>query len=223
MEYDLRHFKWVLRALPGLVAKLDRLGMRKWERLARYLEGVTLKSLDRDAEALQRFEWILPNSCGQDELELHGLTLVEMGACYGRRGDSKRALGFYQEALKVRGLCGNPLWTANLFACVGETHRTSGNLEAAMAWLQRSVDTYESAGISVQAAYLRLVLADILIEVGHPEMAVEEVVAALPTIEDKKLVPDGFMAIALLRESVKRRKADPNALRELREHLQKQN
>jgi hypothetical protein len=46
---------------------------------------------------------------------------------------------------------------------------------------------------------------------------------ALPTIEEQKMEPEGFAAVALLRESVKRRKADPNALRELREYLQKQN
>ncbi len=43
---------------------------------------------------------------------------------------------------------------------------------------------------------------------------------ALPTIEEQKMVPEGFAAMALLKESVRRRKTDPNALRELREHVQ---
>ena len=37
---------------------------------------------------------------------------------------------------------------------------------------------------------------------------------------EEKMAPEGFAAVALLRESVRRRKTDPNALRELREHLQ---
>jgi hypothetical protein len=37
------------------------------------------------------------------------------------------------------------------------------------------------------------------------------------------MVPEGFAAVALLRESVERRSADTGALRALREHLQSQN
>ncbi len=36
------------------------------------------------------------------------------------------------------------------------------------------------------------------------------------------MVPEGLAAVALLKESIRRRKTDPNALRELRERLQTQ-
>ncbi len=39
-------------------------------------------------------------------------------------------------------------------------------------------------------------------------------------LEERKMVPEGFAAVALLKESVGRRKTDPTALRELREHPQ---
>jgi hypothetical protein len=69
-------------------------------------------------------------------------------------------------------------------------------------------------------ALLSLVAAETLLRLSRPREAEWEILAALPTIEEQKMVPEGFAAVALLKESVRRRKTDPNALRELREHLQ---
>jgi hypothetical protein len=66
-------------------------------------------------------------------------------------------------------------------------------------------------------------LAEALLEVGRAREAEWEILAALPTIEEQKMVPEGFAAIALLRESVKQRKTDPKALLELRQYLKAKN
>jgi hypothetical protein len=47
-----------------------------------------------------------------------------------------------------------------------------------------------------------------------------EILAALPAIDEMKMVPEGFAAIALLRESVARRRTNLPALQELRAHLE---
>jgi len=70
------------------------------------------------------------------------------------------------------------------------------------------------------AAYIRVVLAETLIAASRHREAEWEILAALPTIEEQKMVPEGFAAMTLLKESVRRRKTDPVALRDLREHLQ---
>jgi hypothetical protein len=67
---------------------------------------------------------------------------------------------------------------------------------------------------------MSLVIAESLLALGRDREAEWEILSALPTIDEEKMVPEGFAAVALLRESVQRRKTDPNALRELREHLQ---
>ena len=58
---------------------------------------------------------------------------------------------------------------------------------------------------------------------GSPREAEWELLAALPTINEQQMVPEGFAAVALLQESVRRRKTDPKALAELREYLQATN
>jgi hypothetical protein len=69
-------------------------------------------------------------------------------------------------------------------------------------------------------AYLRIVLAETLIAISRTREAEWQIAAALPIIEEQKMVPEGHAALGLLRESVRRRQTDGGALRELRERLQ---
>ena len=103
---------------------------------------------------------------------------------------------------------------------VGEAYRTRGNLEVALEAFRSAVTDYVELGLSTRTAYLRVYIADTLLQLNRSREAEWEILAALPTIEEQKMVPEGFAAVALLKESVRRRKTDPNALRELREHLQ---
>jgi hypothetical protein len=64
-------------------------------------------------------------------------------------------------------------------------------------------------------AALQLVVADLLLDLGESEAARREVLAALPAIEEIQMVPEGVAALTLLRESVRGRGIDRQALREL--------
>lgn len=69
-------------------------------------------------------------------------------------------------------------------------------------------------------AYTHLVIAETLLATNRQREAEWEILAALPAIQELSLVPEGFAAAALLRESVSRRQTDPKALQDLRAHLQ---
>jgi hypothetical protein len=98
-----------------------------------------------------------------------------------------------------------------------------GRREEALPYLRSAAGDFATIGMATRLAHARLMVADELLALDRPREAEWEILQALPTLEEQKMVPEGFAAVALLRESVKRRKTDPNALRELREHLQKQN
>jgi hypothetical protein len=66
-----------------------------------------------------------------------------------------------------------------------------------------------------EVAALHLVVADLLLNQGAEAQAEWEIRAALPIIDEEKMVPEGMAAYALLRESVRRRKIDQNALRDV--------
>jgi hypothetical protein len=68
---------------------------------------------------------------------------------------------------------------------------------------------------------MHLVIADLLLDQGAEAQAEWEIRAALPIIDEEKMVPEGMAAYALLRESLRRREIDRGALRDLNNHLPK--
>jgi hypothetical protein len=119
--------------------------------------------------------------------------------------------------LESRPAC---LTLADVQMFVGAAYRGQGHLVPALAALRASLVTYAELEMAPRVAYVRLFIADTLLALGRNREAEWEILAALPAIEQGKMVPEGLAAVQLLQESVRSRKTDPNALRELREHLQ---
>jgi len=69
------------------------------------------------------------------------------------------------------------------------------------------------------AAYLRIILAETLLLADRPLEAVSHVVLALPVIEKKNLTRELIPAVGLLREAMRRSKADPGVLRQVRDAI----
>ncbi|HEX7253928.1 MAG TPA: hypothetical protein VF376_13680, partial [Thermoanaerobaculia bacterium] len=70
----------------------------------------------------------------------------------------------------------------------------------------------EEIGKRNDATEIRLALAEVLVDLGFVDRAEAEIRAALPIIEEEKMMPEGFAALALLQESLRRRKIDRQAL-----------
>ena len=112
---------------------------------------------------------------------------------------------------------------ADLKGTLGETLRRTGHIAAGIESYREAVKHYLALGMVTRVAYVRVLLAGVLLEAGHSREAEWEILAALPTIDEQRMVPEGFAAVALLRESVRQRKTDPLALHDLRAHLQAKN
>jgi hypothetical protein len=64
-------------------------------------------------------------------------------------------------------------------------------------------------------AALNLVIADLQLEVADERGALSSILAALPVLDELKMVPEETAAMALLRESVLQNRVNRTALREL--------
>jgi tetratricopeptide (TPR) repeat protein len=148
------------------------------------------------------------------------MVLVEIGSHQGSEGKYSEASATYREALSVLVHGGHPMTIAHLKGVLGETYRSMGDFESAAHYFRAAVNDHAQLQMAIKVAYGRVILAETLLTLQRSREAEWELLAALPTIEEQKMVPEGFAAVALLKESVRRRKTDPNALRELREHLQ---
>lgn len=219
LAYERHRGEEVLEVLPSLLKSFEKFGMRSEAAKTRFLEALTLKACSRNRESFDKFTSLAETLDQTAEPVLLAQSFVEIGAFLALEGEYDKAVTNYQKALPLLARSGVRPLVAHLKMAVGETLGLQGNLSAAAEAFREGVEQYKEIGMVTYVAYGRVVRAETLIALGRHREAEWEILAALPTIEEQKMVPEGFMAAALLRESVSRKQADPNALRELREHL----
>lgn len=217
--FDRRRHKDVFDLLPSTLESFQQFGMKNELAKALYLEAMALKDSSQRAEAFEKLTVLRDKLAESHDTGLLGQVHAEIGACLALKGRYDEAVRNYQTAMPLLAHANRLFAVADLKITVGETLQLQGSLGAAVDAFREGITAYTELGIIAQAAYSRIVLADVLIALGRHREAEWEILAALPTIEAQKMVPEGFAAVALLRESVRSRQADPNALRELREHL----
>ena len=210
----------VLELLPSAAVTFRRLGMHEDLAKCFFLEAMSLKTLGRLDEAAHRFEKLA--SAGSTSAALRGLALVNLGNLFSNQELFDRALGAYGQARPLLEASKRLSTLADLKVMFGETLRAMGRVADALDAYREAIADHVSLGMVTRAAYLRVALAEALLEANKPREAEWELLTALPTIHDQKMVPEGFAAVALLKESVRLRKTDPKSLLELRQYLQAQ-
>ena len=219
LYYDRKSYPRIFELLPSLTASFKRLGMEAEELKCRFLGAMALKNSARFEQARETLQ-ALRSHPGLTRSKVRALVLVHLGELLSSEGRYSDAVSLYREALSIQGVEQQPLVMAHLKGVMGEALRQQGFLAEAVEAYRGAVREYRQAGMRTLEAYLRVVVAENLMALSRSREAEWEILQALPTIDEQKMVPEGFAALALLKESVRQRKADPDALRQLREHLQ---
>jgi tetratricopeptide (TPR) repeat protein len=223
LRYDTRRHEEILELVPSVALTFQKLGMANDLAKCWFLEAMSLKDLGRIDEAASRLESLASGEKGAIDSGLCGMALVNLGNLRSEQGSFGIAMAAYQKAVPLLHSSKRLVALADLKLMLGGTLQQVGQLNAAIESFRESVNDYLALGTVTRAAYVRLFVAGALLEAGRPREAEWEILAALPTIDEQKMVPEGFAAAALLRESVRQRKTDPRALLELREYLQAAN
>jgi tetratricopeptide (TPR) repeat protein len=213
----------VLELVPSLIGSFEKLGMANGAAKSRFLEALSLKAMGRASEALEAFEMLSATPSVEADPPLLGQILLNVGSSYTSLSEFAKAAIAYERAIPVIQQSNRPAHVAELKWALADAYRGQGRFEDAIAFYRGAQADYKELGMRMYLAMLHLTVADVLLTVDRGREAEWEILAALPTIEEQKMVPEGFAAAALLKESVRRRKTDPNALRELREHIQASN
>lgn len=219
IRYETGHYDEVLRELPGLQTRLNSSGMATSLAKSWLLEGVALKSMGRVVESLRPLRLALESEPCRRSAVLRTFALGFLAdSCIlaGRRGE---ALNFLKAAAESLGEKDTPTARTHLKAVVGEGHRIDGDVSRAIAAYREAREEWQSLGAERWAAYTRLLTAEALLLTGREKECEAEVLAALPTIERLKMVAEGLSALALLRESVRRRRTNRTALRDVARHV----
>jgi tetratricopeptide (TPR) repeat protein len=220
LHYDAGRYDRALELLPSLITSFQKLEMDSERLKAKFLKAMCFKESRRLTEAEADFEALTSDPALSSMDALYGLSLVNFGDVHAQAGNGGRSMELYQQALPLLEKSNQRFGVAHLKGLIGETLRGAGKLGGAVDSFRGAIADYVELGMLTWVAYLRVVLAETLIALGRNREAEWEILAALPTIEEQKMVPEGFAAVSLLRESVKQRKADSGALKVLREHLQ---
>jgi tetratricopeptide (TPR) repeat protein len=218
LRYDQRKYDALLHGLPSLLRSFEQLGMEQELAKARLLEIATFKELGRTQEAVQRLSALRATLRG-DGFGLLGFVLTEIGAERARQGNHGEALEAYQEALSLLENGPDRMALGHLKGTVGESYRATGQLGPALEMFRSALREFERLEMPVRATYYRVAIADVLLAADRPREAEWELMTALPSIERLGMVPEGFAAVALLKEAVRRRQVNPATLGALREHL----
>jgi tetratricopeptide (TPR) repeat protein len=221
LRYDMNRHEDVIELLPSTARTFEQLGMRNDLAKCALLEALSLRVVGRCDDAATKLEALIADPT--TEVKLKGLALVNLGGLRSTAGDFEAALEAYRDARNCIANGEPNATTADLKMLFGETLRSMGRLSDAIAAYREAIGDLVELGMATRVAYFRVALAAALLEAEMPREAEWEILAALPTIDEQKMVPEGLAALELLRESVRQRKTNSTALLELRQYLQAKN
>jgi tetratricopeptide (TPR) repeat protein len=211
-----RRFDEVLELVPELFDTMVEREMGEDAVKTRFLEAWALRETGRLKEAADVFnkivEWAPSLANGENLL---ALACVNLGQIYAALGEPDRSLDLARRAAPVFRRLNNLFGLAKLQWTIGDTLRSQGDTAGAIVAYREAQKEFRDLGMRADVASLHLVIADLLLDLGQDPQAEWEVRAALPVIDEEKMVPEGVAADGLLRESLRRRQINRQALRDL--------
>jgi tetratricopeptide (TPR) repeat protein len=140
---------------------------------------------------------------------------VNLSQLYAELHEPEHAVEASREAIPLLKRLGNRIGLAQTHWAIGILFRGQGNASAAIEAFRAAQAEFEDIQMRADVAALNLIIADLLLELGQDREARQEIEAALPVIEDYKLVPEGVAALSLLRQSLQNQRINRTALRQL--------
>ena len=210
-----RRFEEVLRVLPQLIAAFKSFEMAEDALKCRFLEGQALRETGQLREALVLFRETCRESQALGSGKLLGWSYVNLLQIHAFFGEVEEAFQVACDATPLlRGL-ENRVGLAKIQWGLGTLLRSEGKLSEAIEAYRMAQKEFAEIGMSADVAAIHLVVADLLLDAGQEPQARWEIQAALPVIEEFKLVPEGVAALSLLRQSLQNPRLNRQALRDL--------
>ncbi|HEY7698777.1 MAG TPA: tetratricopeptide repeat protein [Vicinamibacteria bacterium] len=210
-----RHFDEVLELAPVWSQTARQLGLVEESLKCRFLEGLASWESGSADEAIRIYRGIFEEARTLGISRLAAQAASNLAHFHSSRGEVEAALEFSRKALPLLQQMENRVHLAKLQWSIGDLHRSQGRTSEAAQAYRSALRESEEVGLRGDVAAIHLVLADLLLAAGQEAQAEWEIRAALPIIDEEQMVPEGVAALSLLRESLRRRKIDRQALRSL--------
>ena len=220
LALEERRFEEVLDRAPALAEVFRELRMDEEALKCRFLVGTVHCEKGNARKAIEILSDVLREAKELGSLRLTAQALNNLARFHADLGELEPALLYAREALPALREAGNAVTLVKLRWTTGELLRKQGKHGAALTAYREALSSAVELGIRDDVTAIHLVIADLLLEVGREAEAEWEIRAALPIIDEEKMVPEGIAALSLLRESLRRRQIDKQALRDLHGYFQ---
>jgi tetratricopeptide (TPR) repeat protein len=215
LKLEERNFNSVLELAPRWVDCFLRLGLTEDSLKCRFLEAHALKETERLEEAKQVFRSIKKDTRARGFDRLTAIAGQNLFQIHVFLNEAEEAVAEAEEAALILSHQNNRVNLAKLQLGVGFFLRRQGRLQESIHAFRESQRQFAELKMDADVAAVHLILSDLLLDAGQPAQAEWEIRAALPVIDELKLVPEGIAALSLLRDSLRRRQIDRQALRSL--------
>ncbi len=215
LALEERRFDEVLELAPVWYRNFVRMELPEDALKCRFLEGIVYWERGQSRQAISVFREICSEAEALRSVRLIAEAANNLVHFYSSLGESEEALAYSRKALPLLKQINNRVGLSKLQWSIGDLLWRQRNVAGAIEAYRSAIQESEEIGIRGDVAALHLVLADVLLEAGQERQAEWEILAALPIIDEEKMVPEGMAALSLLRESVRRRQIDRKALRDL--------
>ena len=215
LRTEERDFVGVLELLPQLTATFQKLGMSEDALKSRFLEAMVLKETDRMSEVVRLLCDIASEAKTIRNEPLLAYAYVNLVQVHAILKEADSAVAIAKEAAPLLRKLDNHIGLAKLYWGVGYLQQGQGNFGGAIEAFRTAQREFAEIEMRADVAAVQLLIADLLLDAGQEKQAEWEIRQALPIIDEYKLVPEGFAALSLLRESLRRQKIDRQALRHL--------
>jgi len=220
LAVEQRKLDEVLDLSPRWAATFRRLDMIEEALKCRFLEGVSHAERGETVNAIEIHLPIIREAEEVGNTRLVALAAINLSQFFAELGKVEQALMYARKALPLLERLDSRVHLVKLQISMARLSQKQGQLPAALDAYQQALA--KAAGLAARGdvAAIHLVIADVLLEMGQETEAEAEVRAALPIIDEEKMVPEGIAALSLLRESLRRRQIDKQALRDLHGYFQ---
>ena len=215
LRMEERQVGEVMELAPPLIESFENLGMPEDAVKCRILQGLALLISSRFVEAVEVFLEICRRSEALGNRKVVASSLVNLTHAYALLGEFGKAAESSEKAIPLLRAENDKIGLAKVEWGLGTLLREQGQTSGALGMYRAAQKDLERLGVRADVAALNLVVADLLLEKGQDQEAMREVLAALPVIDELKMVPEGMAALSILRESLRHQKINRQALRDL--------
>jgi tetratricopeptide (TPR) repeat protein len=214
LRLEERQIDAVMELVPPLIESFQKLGMHEDAVKCRFLHGLALMTSGSE-EAVAVFSEICLETERLGNRKLLAAGLVNLTHAFALFGEFGRAAEASEKAIPLLRAVNDKIGLAKVEWGLGTLLREQGQIPSAIEMYRASQKDLNELGVRADVAALSLVVADLLLETGHDKDAMQEILRALPVIDELKMVPEGMAALSLLRESVRHQSVNRQALRDL--------